>query len=213
MATNKYLDDNGLAYLWGKIKSALSGKVDKVDGKGLSTNDFTATEKNKLSGIQTGAEVNVQSDWNTTDTSSDSFIKNKPTNVSAFSNDAGYQTSTDVSTAIANKANKSTTLAGYGITNAYTKDETDSAIATAVGDITGVEFKIVSTLPTSGESGVIYLISNGGKNPNSYDEYIWLSDGSKFEKIGTTDIDLSGYWSKAELVAITNAEIDTVVAA
>ncbi len=33
-------------------------KVDKVDGKGLSTNDYTSTEKSKLSGIASGAEVN-----------------------------------------------------------------------------------------------------------------------------------------------------------
>ena len=33
-------------------------KVDKVEGKGLSTNDYTTTEKNKLAGIATGAEVN-----------------------------------------------------------------------------------------------------------------------------------------------------------
>lgn len=38
--------------------NTVSGKVDKVDGKGLSTNDYTTTEKNKLSGIATGAEVN-----------------------------------------------------------------------------------------------------------------------------------------------------------
>ena len=41
-----------------KIKSLLNNKVDKVSGKGLSTNDYTTTEKNKLSGIATGAEVN-----------------------------------------------------------------------------------------------------------------------------------------------------------
>ena len=33
-------------------------KVDKVTGKGLSTNDYTTTEKNKLAGITAGAEVN-----------------------------------------------------------------------------------------------------------------------------------------------------------
>lgn len=33
----------------------ISGKVDKVDGKGLSTNDYTAAEKTKLAGIETGA--------------------------------------------------------------------------------------------------------------------------------------------------------------
>ena len=38
--------------------TALNAKVDKVDGKGLSTNDYTTTEKTKLSGIAEGAEVN-----------------------------------------------------------------------------------------------------------------------------------------------------------
>lgn len=37
----------------------ISGKVDKVSGKGLSTNDYTTTEKNKLAGIETGAQVNT----------------------------------------------------------------------------------------------------------------------------------------------------------
>lgn len=41
------------------IYSALSGKVDKVTGKDLSTNDFTDALKNKLNGIEAGAEVNV----------------------------------------------------------------------------------------------------------------------------------------------------------
>lgn len=41
-----------------QIASAISNKVDKVEGKGLSTNDYTTTEKNKLSGIASGAEVN-----------------------------------------------------------------------------------------------------------------------------------------------------------
>jgi len=35
-----------------------STKVDVVSGKGLSTNDYTTTEKNKLAGIASGAEVN-----------------------------------------------------------------------------------------------------------------------------------------------------------
>ena len=66
----------------------ISGKVDKVSGKGLSTNDYTTTEKNKLSGIESGAEVNVQSDWNVTDSTSDAFIKNKPTIPSAITVDS-----------------------------------------------------------------------------------------------------------------------------
>lgn len=43
-------------------QEALDEKVDKEAGKGLSSNDFTTVEKNKLSGIQAGAQVNVATD-------------------------------------------------------------------------------------------------------------------------------------------------------
>ena len=41
------------------IANALADKVDKVDGKGLSTNDFTTAEKEKLAGIESGANAYV----------------------------------------------------------------------------------------------------------------------------------------------------------
>lgn len=50
-----WLDYDGLLYFWQKIKAKLNDKVDKVEGKGLSSNDFTAAEKNKLAGIEAGA--------------------------------------------------------------------------------------------------------------------------------------------------------------
>ena len=40
------------------VATQIGNKVDKVDGKGLSTNDYTTAEKNKLGGIANGAEVN-----------------------------------------------------------------------------------------------------------------------------------------------------------
>ena len=43
-----FLDNEGLRHLWGHITSKLSNKVDKVEGKGLSTNDYTTEEKEKL---------------------------------------------------------------------------------------------------------------------------------------------------------------------
>ena len=61
------------------VGQALANKVDKEAGKGLSSNDFTNEELGKLNGIQAGAEVNVQSDWDQTDDTADDFIKNKPT--------------------------------------------------------------------------------------------------------------------------------------
>nr|DAI29073.1 MAG TPA: Peptidase [Caudoviricetes sp.] len=48
----KVLDDNGVLYFWSKIKAFF---VAKEDGKGLSTNDYTTAEKNKLAGITSGA--------------------------------------------------------------------------------------------------------------------------------------------------------------
>ena len=53
--------------------------VQKEPGKGLSTNDYSTAEKTKLGGIAEGAEVNVQSDWNESDNTSDAYIQNKPT--------------------------------------------------------------------------------------------------------------------------------------
>ena len=41
------------------IASLQSGKVDKVAGKQLSTNDYTTSDMNKLSGIEAGAQVNA----------------------------------------------------------------------------------------------------------------------------------------------------------
>ena len=80
------------------IDGITTAKVDKVSGKGLSANDYTTAEKDKLSGIASGAEVNVQADWNITDTTNDAFIKNKPTiptKTSQLINDSGYKTSDD----------------------------------------------------------------------------------------------------------------------
>ena len=61
------------------IQNLQENKVDKEEGKGLSSNDYTDAEKTKLSNIQDNAEVNVQADWDEADSTSDAFIKNKPT--------------------------------------------------------------------------------------------------------------------------------------
>ena len=98
--------------------------------------------------------------------------------------------------------------------NFQNQSQVQALINSSLEGITGIDFQVVSNLPSTGEKGIIYLISNGGDSPNVYDEYIWVTSGSSssFEKIGTTAVDLSGYWSKTELVSITNAEIDAIVA-
>ena len=65
------------------LTEIVGNKVDKVSGKGLSENDYTTEEKNKLNGIAAGANVNVQPDWNVTDVMDNAFIKNKPTSMPA----------------------------------------------------------------------------------------------------------------------------------
>lgn len=47
-----------LSKLTASAQNTINNKVDKVDGKGLSTNDYTNEEKSKLAGIEAGAEVN-----------------------------------------------------------------------------------------------------------------------------------------------------------
>lgn len=57
-----FLDDNGLTTVWERMKTyvsnIVSNYVKKEDGKGLSSNDYTTTEKNKLSNIEEGAQKN-----------------------------------------------------------------------------------------------------------------------------------------------------------
>jgi hypothetical protein len=69
----------------------ISGKVDKIAGKDLSSNDYTTAEQTKLAGIAAGAEVNVNADWNAT--SGDAQILNKPTipvSTSQLTNNSGF---------------------------------------------------------------------------------------------------------------------------
>ena len=104
-----------------------------------------------------------------------------PTNNNQLANGAGYQTSSEV----------------------------QAAINSAISGITGIDFQVVESLPGTGAKGVIYLVSNSGTGSNIYDEYIWVTN--RFEKIGTTEIDLSNYYNTTNLLALTNQEIDTII--
>lgn len=76
--TNYFATATELGNKQDKITSTNKLSADLISD-GTTNKVFTATEKTKLSGIASGAEVNVQSDWNVTDSTSDAFIKNKPT--------------------------------------------------------------------------------------------------------------------------------------
>ena len=79
--------------------------------------------------------------------------------------------------------------------NPATKKYVDDAIS----GVTGVKFEVVDKLPETGETGVIYLVAHEHSTQDIYDEYIWVTN--KFEKIGSTDIDLSQYAKTADLKA------------
>lgn len=96
--------------------------------------------------------------------------------------------------------------AAYNNGSIVNMTEVKKAISHAVGQITSFEYKIVDSLPATseGKKGVIYLVAHtGGTNQNSYDEYIFLpaegSTAARYEKIGTTDIDLTPYAKKTDI--------------
>lgn len=199
--TIEYLDKSGLTLLISKIKTALGGKVDVVSGKGLSTNDYTSEEKSKLSGIASGAQANVIESVKVNGTkvepSSKAVDISVPTNVSQLTNDSGFQTSTQVNSIVTGK--------GY-----QTQSQVQSLINSAVGNIASIKYEKVSSLPVTGSNSVIYLVAHSHGTQDIYDEYIWIADTKTFEKIGNTDIDLSGYVKKSELTAISTSDLSTM---
>ena len=102
-------------------------------------------------------------------------------------------------TALASKADKATTLAGYGITDAYTQTQTDTKIAEAVAAADHLKREIVETLPEVGDAdeSTIYMVPQGGSiedpgtSTSHYNEYMLINGA--FELIGSSQVDLSGY--------------------
>lgn len=103
-----------------------------------------------------------------------------------------------------------TASAGTNTTQAASTAFVTSAISTALAGLTKIDFQVVKSLPTTGVKGTFYLIKNSGSGQNVYDEYLWIN--GKFEKLGSREIDLSGYMKSADMVAITNSEIDAAFA-
>lgn len=230
----KYLDENGLLYYNQKLNTKFEGKVDKDGNKVLSDVNFTSAYETKLKGLENytlptasaetlggikvgaGLQISEQGTLSATgggtaDSVDWENVQDKPTTIAGYGiTDAKINNKTITlganTVTVPTDNNQLTNGAGY-----QTASDVSSAISSAIGDITGIEYQIVEELPGTGEKGVIYLISNSGTGQNIYDEYIWTGTG--YEKIGTTDVDLSNYWSKTDLVAIQNSEIDTIVGA
>ena len=121
-----------------EIKEDLSSQISAISGSGGSSGGMTSEQTQQLSAAYahsqsthapSNAEANVQSDWNVIDTNSDAYIKNKPTNISEFTNDANYVTKTYVDTAIENIG----TTGGANLSISY--DEVNEELTITGGNI------------------------------------------------------------------------------
>lgn len=216
MSEKKYLDDNGVLYLSQKISTKLDTKVDKVDGKGLSTNDYTTTEKEKLAGIATNAN-NYTLPKATTGTlggirAGKDVTINSSTGVLNVDRVTGLSyNSTTKQISVARVANGESVVGDtLNIHEGYsTTAEMNTAITNAVNQAVSSAVVYKGTvasfdkLPTGASVGHLYNVQTDGMN------YVW--NGSEWDAQGGT-VDLSNYVEESDLVAITNAEIDAIFA-
>lgn len=184
------------------LDSELAGKVDKVQGKGLSTNDYDNTEKGKVaSAYQKPVNGIPASDL------ADGVIPDTSQFITKTVNDlANYYLKTET----------------YSRSETYTKSEVNALIAL----IKQFTYQVVSELPEASESTMhkLYLVPSADpQTQNVKDEYITVRSGSEgaytyaWEQIGSTAINLSGYVTTEALNAAlanytTTANLTTLLA-
>lgn len=210
----KLTDGNGLLYglkgLKAQIVTLLGGKVDKVSGKGLSTNDYTTAEKNKLSGIATGAN-------NYTLPTAGSTLGGVKT-TSTVTSASGYTPAPIIDGVPYYKDTNTTynaaTQSANGLMTAADKKKLDSfgaagtyATQTYVGQQIAAAGHITKTIVTSlpavadAKNNVIYMVKKAsGTSGNLYDEYM-LIDGA-LEKVGDTETKIS---------TLSNADVEEIL--
>ena len=159
-----------------EVAEALDGKVAKDGDKVLTTNDLTNELKGQYDAAYTHSQVahapadaqaniieSVKVNGEALTIIDKAVDVTVPTKVSDLENDSAYLVAAD----IANKADKATTLAGYGIGDAYTKDEVD-------GEIEGAINTFVSA----------YITSDGGAIDKLQEIANWIDS----DKNGAADI-------------------------
>ena len=83
-------------------------------------------------------------------------------------------------------------------------------VTKAIADISGFHAEIVSELPETGKTNILYLVAKTeAASGDGYDEYLYINGA--WERVGSTNIDLSGYVQASEMHAITNTEITNIV--
>ena len=179
----EYLSPGGLTIVLTRIKTLLGGYQPTETGKGLSTNDYTTADKDKLAGINGLADL---------------------------TDDATHRVVTDTEKATWNA--KQAALVFNTTYNASTnKVATMTDVQNAVSAITGIKFEKVEVLPATGVVGTIYLVpKTPAATNNVYTEYYWDATNSAWEKLGDTTIDLSNYLQKTDIDAISAEEISDI---
>ena len=136
-------------------------------GTGTGTG-LTPQQLAKLNGIAEGAEVNVQSDWNETDTSSDAFIQNKPT-------------------ALGGTVNSDATLTGNGTSTSPLSVVYGTTSNTALEGDTQIRELAVNILPANPVGGRVYFLdtadttTTGGPFPIGV--YVWDAGNTEWDRI------------------------------
>ena len=162
----------------------------KTDADNLLNAKANASDVYKKTETYTQSEVNslLNAKADAEDMTSALNLKATKTEVSALN--------TNLTASINTKADAATTLAGYGITDAYTKTEVDGKIAGTFKFVGEVES--VDKLPTSAKAGDVYQV---GEKEYAYDGDSWVELGF--------NIDLSPYAKSAD-VATTYATKQSV---
>lgn len=122
----------------GTVNASLDTKVDKVAGKGLSTNDYTLTEKNKLANIESGAEVNTVNTVN-----------------SRTGNVTGLAEQSDLTAHTTNTSNPhSVTKAQVGLGNADNTSDLSKPVSTATQTALNAKANATDTVNLTGNQTI-----------------------------------------------------------
>ena len=188
MAQQKFLDLTGLTSYDKKIKTA------------IDTKDATTLQQAKNYADGLGANYDPAG---TAQTKVDALEKGQVTT-----------NKNEIATLKTGKADKSTTLAGYGIGDAYTKGQTDSAIKSAIANSGHLKRTIVTQLPeaSAADEHTIYMIKKSSPDgTNAYDEYMVVNESGtkKLEKVGDSKVDLTNYATKTEVQTAKSQAIST----
>ena len=200
IATTKAVVDYVTAQLADLDVAALEGRVDTLEGE-------MDTVQGQITTINGEGEGSIKKALSDAKAYTDTEVAKKANaqHTHAIADVTNLQTTLD------GKANKATTLAGYGIADAYTKGETDSKIAEAIAAAPHLKREIVEELPVVGsaDANTIYMvptdgsISDPGEETSHYNEYMLINGA--FELIGTSQVDLSGYATETFVTNAINA--------